>query len=84
MFSQPYLGLAKGSVFATHQAENGQQLRLVELVLAEKASVPRNHRPGDLQSDASKRQESDFGHRTSCLDRKQQSRTITYAEFSSL
>jgi hypothetical protein len=70
MFAEPHLGLAKGPVFVAHQAQNGQQLRLRKLVFAEAASVARKHRPGDLQSDAGKRQESNFGHRTSCLHSK--------------
>ena len=31
MFAQSYLGFAKSPVLVAHQAENGQQLRLVEL-----------------------------------------------------
>ncbi len=60
-------GFAKGPVLVTHQTENGQQLRLRELVLSETASVARKHPLGDLHGDASERQESDFGHRTYCL-----------------
>src|SRR4029077_13373351 len=82
VFAQSHLGFAKGPVLVTHQAENGQQLRLVELVLAETASVTREHRLGDLQGDASERQESDFGHRASCLDSKQQFQRTGYLEFS--
>jgi hypothetical protein len=55
---------------------------LVEQSLAETTSVQREYRSGDLQGDAGKWQESDFGHRTSCFHRKQQLRTIGYAEFS--
>jgi hypothetical protein len=55
MLAQPHLGFTKGPVFVTQQAENGQQLRLGKLVFAETASVAREHRPGNLQSDASKR-----------------------------
>ena len=50
MLAQPHFGFAKGPVLVTHQAENGQQLWLRELVLAETASVTREHRPGDLQA----------------------------------
>jgi hypothetical protein len=71
MFAEPHLGFAKGPVFVAHQAKNGQQLGLRELVLAETAAVARKHRLGDLQSDPSEGQESDFGHRTSCLHSKQ-------------
>src|SRR6476620_10452321 len=63
MLAQTHLGFTKGPVFVTHQAENGQQLRLGKLTFAETASVAREHRPRDLQSDAGKRQASDFGHR---------------------
>ena len=81
MLAQPHLGFAKGPVLVTHQTENGQQLRLSELVLAETASVAREHRPADLQGDAGKRQESNFGHRASCLHRKPQSRPIALPNF---
>src|SRR2546430_7002397 len=82
MLAQPHLGFTKGPVFVTHQAENGQQLRLGKLTFAETASVAREHRPGDLQSDAGKRQESDFGHRTSCLHRKPRRRPIALPNFN--
>src|SRR6266403_356292 len=82
MLAQTHLGFTKGPVFVTHQAENGQQLRLGKLTFAETASVAREHRPGDLQSDAGKRQESDFGHRTSCLHRKPRSRSIALSNFN--
>ena len=71
VFAQPHLGFSKGPIFLAHQAKNGQQLRLIELVLAETASVTREHRLRDLRGDASKRQQSDFCHRASCLDSKQ-------------
>jgi hypothetical protein len=83
MLAQPHFGFAKGPVFVTHQAENGQQLRLVELVLAEAASVTREHRLRDLQGDASKRQQSDFGHCASCPSSKQQFQRTGHPEFSS-
>jgi len=57
MLAQPHFGFAKGPVFVAHQAENGQQLGLVELVLAETASVTREPCLRDLQGDPSKRQE---------------------------
>jgi hypothetical protein len=72
MFAQPHFGFAKGPIFVAHQAKNGQQLRLIELVLAETAAITRKHRPRNLQGDASERQESNLGHRASCLDSKQQ------------
>jgi hypothetical protein len=82
MLAQTHFGFAKGPVFVTHQAENGQQLRLGKLPFAKTASVARKHRPGDLQSDASKRQESDFGHRTSCLHRKPRSWSMALSNFN--
>src|SRR5713226_9255116 len=82
VFAQTHFGFAKGPVFVAHQTEDSQQLRLGELVLAETASVAREHRLGDLQGDAGKRQESDFDHRTSCLGSKQQTQPDRYTEFS--
>jgi hypothetical protein len=82
MLAQPYFGFAKGPVLLAHQTENGQQLRLVELVPAESASVAREQRLGDLQGDAGERQESNFGHGTSCLGSKQQFQPLRYLEFS--
>jgi len=49
MFAQPHFGFAKGPVFVAHQEKSGQQLRLIELVLAESAAVTRQHRVGDPQ-----------------------------------
>jgi hypothetical protein len=82
MLAKPHLGFAKGPILVSHQTEDGQHLRLCELVLAETTSVAREHRLRDLQGDASKRQESDFGHCTSCLRSKQQTPPIGYGEFS--
>src|SRR5271170_1239314 len=45
MLAQPHLAFAKGPVFVGHQAKNGQQLRLLELVLPESAAVTRPWRP---------------------------------------
>src|SRR6202035_5539787 len=45
MLAQSDFGFAKSPVFVAHQAENGQQLRLCELVFAESASITREHRP---------------------------------------
>src|SRR5579863_5376770 len=70
MLAQPHFGFAESPVFVTHQAENGQQLRLSELVFAETTPVSRQNRRGYIHRHASKRQESDFGHRTSCPSRK--------------
>ncbi|MGH9685728.1 MAG: hypothetical protein ACRD5K_01370 [Candidatus Acidiferrales bacterium] len=80
MLAEPYFGFAKGPVLIEHQAEEGQQLRCV-MVFAETDAVAKKHGPTDLQGDASKQQESDFGHRTSCLGNKKQSRTTAYVEF---
>ena len=82
VFAQTHFGFAKGPVLVAHQAQNSQQLRLRELVFAETTAVARKHRPGDLQGDASERQESDLGHRTSCLGSKQQIQWIGYLAFS--
>jgi hypothetical protein len=82
MLAQPHFGLAKGPVLVAHQTENGQQLRLIELVFAESAAVARKHRLADLQGDPGERQESDFGHGTSCLGSKEQFQPIRYLEFS--
>jgi hypothetical protein len=84
MFAQPNFGFAKGPVFLAHQTKDRQELRLCELVFAETAAEARKHRPANLQGDASKRQESDFGHRTSCLGRKQQFSRTCDCEFSYL
>ena len=56
MLAQAHFSFAKGPVFVAHQAKNGQQVRLIESVLAESAAVTREHRLGDLQGDASKGQ----------------------------
>jgi hypothetical protein len=82
MFAEPHLGFAKGPILVTHQTADRQQLGLRELVFAETAAVARKHRFGDLQSDANKGQESDFGHRTSCLPSKQQFPKTWDYEFS--
>jgi len=82
VLAKTHFRLAKGAVLAAHQVENGQQLRLVELLLAEMASLAREHRPRNLRGDATEWQESDFGHRTSCLNSKQQFHLIGSIEFS--
>ena len=71
MFAEPHLGFAKGPILIAHQNEDGQQLGLRELMFAETAALAWKHRLGDLQGDPRKRQETDFGHCTSCLDSKQ-------------
>src|SRR3989475_7680054 len=70
VLSQAHLGFAKGPVFVAHQAQHRQQLRLGELMFAETRAVGRQNLRGYLQRHASKRQESDFGHRPSCPIRK--------------
>src|SRR5271166_3680498 len=82
MLAETHFGFAKGPVLVTHQAKDRQQLRLCELVFAESAAVTRKHRPADLHGDASERQESDFGHRPSCLRSKQQFQPIWYRKCS--
>ena len=75
-------GLTQFTAFVAHQTENGHQPPLRKLVLTETGSEPREHRPANLQGDADKGQETGFGHRTSCLDSKQQLHTAMYVEFS--
>ncbi len=70
VLSQAHLGFAKGPVFVAHQAQHRQQLRLGELMFAEARAVGRQNLRGHLQRHASKRQESDLGHRPSCPTRK--------------
>jgi hypothetical protein len=52
------------------------------LVFAETTSITRKHRRAAMQGDASKRQESDFGHRTSCLRSRQQFQRTGNLDFS--
>src|SRR5271166_2367020 len=70
MFAQPYLGFAEGPVFVAHQAENDQQLRLGELMFAETRPVGRQNRSRRFQGHASKGQETNLWHGTSCSSRK--------------
>ena len=67
VLAQPHLGFAKGPVLVTHQTEDGQQLRLGELVLAEASSIGWEHRPTHFPSGAGKGQESNLRHRAGCL-----------------
>src|ERR1700731_73574 len=67
---QAHLGFAKSPVFKAHQAQHRQQLRLGELMFAEARAVGRQNLRGHLQRHASKGQESNLGHRPSCLIRK--------------
>jgi len=82
MLTQAHFGFAKGPVLIAHQAENRQQLWLRKLVFAETAAVAGKHRLSNLQGDASERQESDFGHRASCLHSKQRFSKTYDCEFS--
>jgi len=70
VFAQARLGFAKGPIFVAHQTEHRQQLRLGELMFAEARAVGRQNLRGHLQRHAGYGQESDFGHRPSCLIRK--------------
>src|SRR6266404_3177090 len=70
VLAQAHLGFAKGPVFVAHQAQHRQQLRLGKLMFTEARTVERQNLRGHLQSHASKRQESDLGHRPSCSIRK--------------
>src|SRR5271170_2083715 len=76
VLAETHFGFSESPVFVTHQAEDGQQLRLGELVFAETTPVGRKNRRGYIHSHASKRQESDFGHRTSCSIRKHLHRSL--------
>jgi hypothetical protein len=40
VFGQPYLGFPIGPVFVAHEAQDSQQLRLRELVFAERCAIP--------------------------------------------
>jgi hypothetical protein len=78
--ARAHLGFAEGPVFVAHQAEYGQQLRLGELLFAETTPVGRQNRRGYIHSQASKRQESDFWHRTSCSIRNHHHRSLVLME----
>jgi hypothetical protein len=62
MLVQAHLGLTKGPVLVPHQAEDGQQLRLGELVFAEAGSVTGQDGRGDLEGKTRERHESNLGH----------------------
>lgn len=62
MFRQPHFGLPKSPVLVPHQAKNGEQLGLGELMLAETTAIRRQHGGGDFERDACEGQESDLGH----------------------
>ena len=51
MLGQPDLGFTIGPVLVAHEAQDGQQLRLRELVFAERRAVARNRGPSDVQGD---------------------------------
>src|SRR6202040_3540822 len=70
MLAQAHLGFAESPVGIAHQTENGQQLRLRELVFAKTTPVARRNRRGHIHTHAGKGQESDLWHRTSCSIRK--------------
>jgi hypothetical protein len=80
MLAQSHLGFAESPVCIAHQAEDGQQLRLGALVFAETTPVSRQNRRGYIHRRASKRQESDFGHRTSYSIRKHHHRSRVLME----
>ena len=84
VFAQTHFGFTKSPVFVTHQAENGQQLRLGKLPFAETASVAGEHHALNCQSDAGEREESNFGHRTSCLHRKPRSGSHAASNFKEI
>jgi hypothetical protein len=81
VFAQPHFGFAKGAILITHQAKDRQQLRPCELAVAETTSITRENRSADLQGDASKRQEPDFGHHLFCLGSRQHFQRADDLEF---
>jgi hypothetical protein len=62
VLAQTHLGLAKGPVLVPHQAQDGQQLRLGELVLAEAGSVAGQNGGRNLKGLTRERHESNLGH----------------------
>jgi hypothetical protein len=70
MLAQPHFSFSESPVGIAHQTENGQQLRLRELVFAKTTPVGRQNRSGYIHSHAGKGQESDLWHPTSCPSRK--------------
>jgi hypothetical protein len=62
MLAQPHLDLAKGPVFESHQAQQGQQLRLGELVFAETSSIRGQDSGRYLESQTGERHETYLGH----------------------
>ena len=64
---ESHLGFAERPILVAHQAQHGQQLRLGELVFAERSALGRQNRGSHLQRNACERQETDFGHFPSCL-----------------
>ena len=67
MLGEADLGLAVRPVLVAHQAEDGQELRLRELVLREATAVRGQDGPTDRQRGPRKRDESHFGHGTTLL-----------------
>jgi hypothetical protein len=62
MFGQPDFGFAIGPVLIAHEAQDGQQLRLRELVFAERRTVARNRGPSDVQGDTCESHQANLGH----------------------
>jgi hypothetical protein len=59
MLGQPDFDFTKGPVLVAHQAQNGEQLRLLKPMFGKFVAVGRQHRSTDTQRDCSKRDEPD-------------------------
>jgi len=62
MFCQPHLGFAVGPVLVAHEAQDGQQLRLRELMFAKTRATPRHGGSGYVQGHLWNRTKAHFGH----------------------
>lgn len=62
MFRKPNLSFAAGPVLLAHEAQDGQQLWLRELVLTERRSIAGHIRLADVHGDACELQQTDFSH----------------------
>jgi hypothetical protein len=60
MSRKPNLSFAVGAVLVAHEAEDGQQLRLRELVSAERRSIAGHRRLSYVQGDARESHQTDF------------------------
>jgi len=62
VFRQSHLGFPVGPVLVTHQAQDGQQLRLRELLFAKRGAIPRHGGLSYLQSHSPESHQTHFGH----------------------